>query len=304
MFAKRLTPFPTWLVASMPKRGVSQLNTDLINVEDHLDDKQGLHVRRIVMVNKKQRNTMSLEMIKNLQHAVLSTPVDKCRALVISSSCPKVFSSGHNLKELTTEKGEEMHTAVFRECTKLCMSLRELPIPTVAEVHGLAAAAGFQIAASCDLIVASNKASFSTPGVRFGLFCTTPGVALARSGIGAKQALRMLYTGEPMSSQQALTHGLISELVESDVLDEEASMQLLRKRVDDLLKKIESNSKWVIAHGKKAFYEQSEMNHLSDAYRVASAAMVDNLKYVDTQQGLKAFANKKKPSWSHSNEKI
>lgn len=246
------------------------------------------------MSNQKQRNSLGLEMIRNLQECVNQVDLTKCRVLVLSSSCSKVFSSGHNLKEFTKETGQNHHQQVFKEFTDLCLSLKNLPIPTIAEVQGLAAAAGYQLAASCDLIIASDKASFSTPGVKFGVFCSTPAVPLSRN-VSSKISLKMLFTGEPISAQEAYTHGIVSDVVNNDSLE---------KRVNQIGKLIEANSRPIVALGKKCFYKQIELNDLSDAYKVASEAMLENLKFEDTQSGLKAFASKSKPVWTHSENKL
>lgn len=184
---------------------------------------------------------------------------------------------------------------MIQEFTRLCFSLQQLPIPTIAQVSGLAAAAGLQLALSCDLLIASSQALFSTPGVKFGIFCSTPGVPLSRM-TSSKISLKMLYTGEPISASEAFQAGLITEMIEND--------QNLDKRILEIIKMIEVNPKGVLALGKKCFYEQIKHNDLKYAYDVASKEMIDNLTYEDTQQGLKAFAKKQKPLWSHSNKKL
>ena len=144
----------------LSKRALSTNSSSLVKIEDNHD----LNLRRILMVNEKQRNSLGIDMIRDLQKSINSTDLEKFRVLVIASSNKTVFSSGHNLKEFTTKTGTQHHETVFNEFTNLCLSLKDLPIPTIAQVDGLAAAAGYQLAASCDLIVASEKSSFSTPG--------------------------------------------------------------------------------------------------------------------------------------------
>ncbi len=208
------------------------------------------------------------------------------------------------MKEFTTEKGADHHKLVFDEFTKLCLSLRDLSIPTIAEVHGLAAAAGFQLAASCDLIVSSSKASFSTPGIKFGVFCSTPSVPLSRL-VSSKIALKMLFTGEALTAQDASNHGIISDLVQVDINSADSeSTRLIEDRVNQIVRQIEANSGSIVTLGKRCFYEQIEQNDIQDAYEVASKAMCENLRYEDSQRGLSAFAAKKKPVWSHSDKKV
>lgn len=255
--------------------------------------------RRVIMTNEKQRNSLGLDMIRSLQAAVDTINFDQCRVLVISSNNPKVFSAGHNLKELTTEKGAKLHEQVFGEFTDLCLSLRNLPVPVIAEVKGLAAAAGLQLAASCDLIIGSDKSSYSTPGVKFGVFCTTPGIAISRN-ISQKIAAKMLFTGEAINAHDALTHGLISEIVPT----ENSEFDFLEQRVNEICGLIASNSRFIVSLGKKAFYEQVEKPAIEDAYKIGCKTMLENLKFEDTQSGLKSFASKQKPVWSHSSNKV
>lgn len=146
-------------------------SNQFVEIKD-ISSKNGGLIRRITMINDKQRNTLSLEAIKHLQDSINSIDFDKYRVVILSAGKRHVFSSGHNLKELTDTKVAE---EVFKQMSNLCASFRNIPLPTISEVYGLAAAGGCQLAASCDLTIASNKATFSTPGVKFGIFCTTPG---------------------------------------------------------------------------------------------------------------------------------
>lgn len=199
------------------------------------------------------------------------------------------------MKEFTRTYGTKYHSNVLEEFSNLCLSLQQLSIPTIAQVSGLAAAAGFQLALSCDILVASSQASFSTPGVKFGVFCSTPGVPLSRM-TSSKISLKMLLTGEAISAREAFNSGLVSELVENETALDQRTLEIARM--------IEKNPKGVLALGKKCFYEQIKHNELKNAYRVATDVMIDNLKYEDTQSGLEAFKAKIKPNWSHSSKKI
>lgn len=168
------------------------------------------------------------------------------------------------------------------------MLIQNHPVPIIAMVNGLATAAGCQLVASCDIAVASDKSSFATPGVNIGLFCSTPAVALGRA-VPRKVALEMLFTGEPISAQEALLHGLLSRVVPEERLEEE-TMRIARK--------VASLSRSVLSLGKAAFYRQLAQD-LRTAYHLTSQTMVDNLGLPDGQEGVKAFLQKRKPVWSH-----
>lgn len=231
---------------------------------------------------------LSLAMLKSLRSDILhEAENDDLKVIIISAEGP-VFSSGHDLKELTGAQGRDYHTEVFQTCSEVMMLIQNHPVPIVAMVNGLATAAGCQLVASCDIAVASDKSSFATPGVNVGLFCSTPAVALGRA-VPRKVALEMLFTGEPISAQEALHHGLISKVVPEEQLEEETMR---------IAKKIASLSRSVVALGKATFYKQLPQD-LSTAYFLASQAMVDNLALKDGQEGIEAFIQKRKPIWSH-----
>ncbi|XP_014391956.1 PREDICTED: enoyl-CoA hydratase domain-containing protein 3, mitochondrial [Myotis brandtii] len=247
---------------------------------------QGL--RNIVLSNPKRRNALSLAMLKSLQRDILHEAESTDLKVIIISAEGPVFSSGHDLKELTDEQGPEYHTEVFQTCSEVMMLIQNHPVPVIAMVNGLATAAGCQLVASCDIAVASDKSSFATPGVNLGLFCSTPGVALGRA-VPRKVALEMLFTGEPISAQEALLHGMLSRVVPEEQLEEE-TMRIARK--------IASLSRPVVSLGKAAFYKQVHQD-LRTAYHLASQTMVDNVALQDGQEGIKAFIQKRKPVWSH-----
>ncbi|XP_066490367.1 enoyl-CoA hydratase domain-containing protein 3, mitochondrial [Tiliqua scincoides] len=246
-------------------------------------------IRNIILNDPRKRNALSLSMLKSLRedllHDIDSTDL---RVIVISGEGP-VFSSGHDLKELTHEEGKKHHTEVFEICSEVMTLLPKLPVPVIAKVHGLATAAGCQLVASCDIAVVSEKSKFGTPGVNVGLFCSTPAVAVGRS-LPRKVALEMLFTGEPMTAQEALLHGLVSKVVPEDKLEDET----LR-----IAHKICETSRSVLALGKATFYKQMEQDVIT-AYRMTSQVMVDNLALKDGQEGIQAFIGKRKPDWSHS----
>jgi enoyl-CoA hydratase/carnithine racemase len=249
-------------------------------------------VRTITLNNPKKRNALSLQMLQLIK-AHLTQDVDskELRVIVLKANGP-VFSAGHDLKELTHEMGTEYISKVFDCCTEVMNLVQDIPVPVIAEVQGLATAAGCQLVASCDIAVASDKTTFATPGVSVGLFCNTPGVAVARS-VPRKVALHMLFTAEPLTAHEALMHGLVSKVVPEDQLQNET-----RKITD----KICNTSRPVVALGKRFFYRQILMSR-NEAYRHGGEAMVDNLQLDDAQEGIKAFVEKRTPQWLHTTDK-
>lgn len=212
---------------------------------------------------------------------------------IILSSYGSVFSAGHNLKELTIESGNEIHRRIFETATKLMLNLRESPVPIIAKVDGIAAAAGCQLVAACDLVVCTENSSFSTPGSNFGIFCSTPGIALSRV-VPQKQAMHMLLTGLPITAQEALRAGLVSKICKDNTE--------LDKEMERICNAIKSKSRSVVERGKRFFYEQNEMT-LKSAYKYGEHEMVDNLQTNDGQEGVRSFVEKRKPLWSHFEDK-
>ncbi|KAM8980119.1 enoyl-CoA hydratase domain-containing protein 3, mitochondrial [Sarcophilus harrisii] len=246
-------------------------------------------IRTIILNNPKKRNALSLRMLKSLQNDILHDAESKdLRVIIISAEGP-VFSSGHDLKELTEQQGQDYHAEVFQTCAEVMMLIQKHPVPIIAKVNGLATAAGCQLVASCDIALASEKSYFATPGVNIGLFCSTPAVALGRA-VPKKVALEMLFTGEPITAQEALLHGLLSKVVPEEKLEEE-TMKIAQK--------ICTMSRSVVAVGKATFYRQLTQD-LKIAYHLTSQAMVDNLATQDGKEGITAFIQKRKPVWSHS----
>ncbi|XP_042728858.1 enoyl-CoA hydratase domain-containing protein 3, mitochondrial [Lagopus leucura] len=249
-------------------------------------------VRNIILNNPGKRNALSLSMLQALKEDLLHDVKSKeLRVIVISAEGP-VFCSGHDLKELSTQDDVKLHTQVFEVCAEVMTLIQRLPVPVIAKVNGLATAAGCQLVASCDIAVASEKSRFATPGVNIGLFCSTPAVALGRS-LPRKVALEMLFTGEPLSAHEALMHGLVSKVVPEDKLEEE-TMRISHK--------ICESSKSILALGKATFYRQMAQD-LDTAYKITSQVMVDNLTLRDGQEGIEAFIQKRKPVWSHAQDK-
>ena len=246
--------------------------------------KDGIAV--LTLTNPKKRNVLSSRTLAALEEWLdwIANDPD-ARVVVIRSEGP-VFSSGHDLNELVNGDAED-YTTVFDACTRVMEGIRLLPKPVIAQVQGLATAAGCQLVATCDIAVAADTAAFATPGVQIGLFCTTPGVAVARS-VMPKKAMEMLLTGRPISAQEALEFGLISRIALADELEEQ---------VMDLAKQIASASAQTLALGKAAFYQQIEMDRPS-AYQFAGKVMVDNLLEDDAHEGITAFLEKRPPVWT------
>ncbi|KAK3918421.1 Enoyl-CoA hydratase domain-containing protein 3, mitochondrial [Frankliniella fusca] len=247
-------------------------------------------VRTITLAGP-SRNALSLNMMAALINNITQDENDvSLRVIVLKAEGP-MFSAGHNLKELTSDTDRESHRAVFREASKLMMSIIQSPVPVIASVHGLAAAAGCQLVAGCDIAICSEKASFSTPGAQVGIFCSTPGIALVRA-IPSKVAADMLFTGEAIPAYQALQYGLVSRVVSEDKLDEEVSK---------VTSSIISKSRSVISLGKKFLYAQIQKDIYS-AYRLGENVMTSNISMADAQEGISSFLQKKKPQWKHTSD--
>jgi enoyl-CoA hydratase/carnithine racemase len=232
-----------------------------------------------------RRNALSRAMLSALKGELERIATDRTvRAVVLRAQGP-VWSAGHDLREVVGGD-EAANCALFALCTEVMEGIRKLPQPVIAEVHALATAAGCQLVASCDLVVASDQASFATPGVKIGLFCTTPGVALSRA-VGAKKAMEMLLTGTPISAREAKEAGLVNRIVPAERLHDEALA---------LARQIIAASGHTLAIGKRAFYEQLPLDRPS-AYAMAQKVMVENATTPDAQEGMKAFLEKRAPKW-------
>jgi len=239
----------------------------------------------LTLNHPEKRNALSRAMLDALRaHLDWVAAEPRVRAVIIRAVGP-AFSAGHDLRELVDGR-EEDYTTLFARCTEVMEAIRTLPKPVIAQVHAIATAAGCQLAASCDLVVASEDATFATPGVRIGLFCTTPGVALARA-VGPKKAMEMLLTGRPINAREAEQAGLVNRVVPADRLAEE-TMALARQII--------TASGYTLGIGKRAFYEQVPLDR-PHAYEVASRAMVENALAPDAQEGMKAFLEKRPPKW-------
>jgi enoyl-CoA hydratase/carnithine racemase len=233
-----------------------------------------------------QYNALSAALLSQLLAALGDIAKDDSVRVVVLAGAGKAFCAGHDLKEVHDRADPAFTKEVFELASRLMIALTQLPQPVIARVHGPAYAAGCQLVAQCDLAVASTEVKFATSGVNYGVFCSTPGVPLARN-VSTKQAMEMLLTGEPIDAATALARGLVNRVVPAARLDEEVHL---------LVQSILAKPPSVIAAGKKAFYEQIDEN-LAQAYRVATAAMLDNLQAEDGKEGVAAFAEKRKPEW-------
>jgi enoyl-CoA hydratase/carnithine racemase len=248
------------------------------------EDRDG--VAYLELNRPRARNALCVELIEALAREVDALRENReVRVAVISGSGPD-FCAGHDLKEMRAHPDPEWQRALFRRCSDVMLALLRLPKVVIARVHGTATAAGCQLVATCDLALAARSARFATPGVNIGLFCSTPGVALSRV-VGRKNAMRMLFTGEPLDAEAAARVGLINRAVADADLDAE---------VDALAREIAAKSPHALATGKRAFYRQLELG-VEDAYAYASEAMAENMSAADAAEGIDAFLGKRKPVW-------
>ncbi len=240
----------------------------------------------LTMDRPDRRNALSLEMMNELESALESAGRESARAVVLRGNGP-AFSAGHDLRELVGRDVEAYRT-IFDACVALMERIAAIPQPVIAEVAGVATAAGCQLVAACDLAVASTRASFATPGVRIGLFCSTPMVALTRA-IGRKRAMEMLLTGEPIDAETALAWGLVNRVAAPERVHAEALA---------LAQKVAEASRTVVGIGKAAFYAQVDLDTAA-AYAYAKEVMTMNALASDAQEGIGAFLEKRVPAWRH-----
>lgn len=244
-------------------------------------------VATLTLNRPQARNSLSSALLKSLRAAFADLAADyNVRVVVLTANGP-AFCAGHDLKELRGANYAPNYTEeLFADCAELMQAIVRLPKPVIAQVHGIATAAGAQLVASCDLAVAAEDSRFATPGVNIGLFCSTPMVALSRN-VAPKHALQMLLTGNLIDAPTALRFGLINELVPAAEL---------AARTSTLARQIASKSPLTLAIGKEAFYRQLELG-LSDAYGYTREVMVQNLQAQDAQEGIGAFIDKRAPVW-------
>ncbi|WP_186389536.1 enoyl-CoA hydratase [Stappia sp. TSB10P1A] len=249
-------------------------------------------VLRLTLNRPERRNSLSEEMMAALQDALDAAAENAAVRVILLRAEGHVFCAGHDLKEMTaarshSDRGRVYFSEVMNRCARLMQTIVTHPKPVIAEVDGMATAAGLQLVASCDLAIASDRARFCTPGVNIGLFCSTPMVALSRN-VSRKQAMEMLLTGEIIDASTAREFGLVNRVVPADYL-----AQVTAKYAET----IASKSPLTLKIGKEAFYAQAEMS-LVDAYRHCTQVMVENMLARDAEEGIGAFIEKRTPQWS------
>ena len=246
----------------------------------------------LTLNNPAKLNVLSEAMLDALQYQFDALSEDRSVRCIILRGSGKAFCAGHDLREMTAGRqapdgGNDYFRHIFTKCSKMMMTIQKIQQPVIAEVQGVAVAAGCQLVATCDMAVASNVAKFGVNGVNIGLFCSTPMVALSRN-ISHKHAFEMLTTGKLIDANRAFAIGLVN-----DVVDPEFLSITTRKLANLVASKLSA----AVKIGKRAFYEQSSMK-LEDAYQFAGDVIVDNMMYRDTVEGIGAFLEKRPPEWS------
>lgn len=241
----------------------------------------------LVLNRPDKRNALSLEMMSDILKKLGEVAEDPgLRVVVIRGNGP-IFSAGHDLREMV-DRRDDLHAvrAIFDTCNRMMLRLHELPQPVIAQVHGIATAAGCQLVAACDLAIAESGARFATPGVHIGLFCTTPMIPLVRV-IGRRRAMDMLLSGRFISAAEALDHGLVNRVVDPDQLAETTRHWAME---------LAQFSRFTLALGKRAFYQQIDLDEKS-AYAYAGEVIGMNCRAEDAAEGMQAFLAKRKPRW-------
>lgn len=240
---------------------------------------------RITMNRPEKRNALSLAHMQELISCLKSVGESREARVVVLAGNGPAFCAGHDLSEMVG-RDPDTYRRIFDVCCRLMETIQTIPQPVIAQVHGVATAAGCQLAATCDLVVASEEARFATPGVRIGLFCSTPMVALSRA-VGQKKSMEMLLTGDFVSAQEAERQGLVNRVVPAKELESETR---------SLAERISEASPLVVGVGKQAFYRQLEMP-TEQAYAYTKEVMSFNATFADAQEGMSAFLEKRKPEW-------
>ena len=243
-------------------------------------------VRTLTLNRPRQFNALSSAMLAALQAELDAAAADPAVRVVVLAGAGKAFCAGHDLKEMRSHPDKEFQSALFAQCSEVMLLISRIPQPVIARVHGLATAAGCQLVAACDLAVAADTAQFATSGIRVGLFCSTPSVAVSRN-LGRKRAFEILFTGDFIDARAAADEGLINYAVPPGDLD---------AAVGRLAEAIVAKSPLAVATGKGMFYRQLEMG-VEDAYVYAAEVMACNMLAEDAQEGIDAFIEKRAPVW-------
>ncbi len=250
----------------------------------HTRDERGVH--SLVLNRPAAFNALGEDMLAALQTALDAVALDESARIVVLSAQGKAFCAGHNLKEMSAQPELAYYQKLFAQCTRLMLSIQNLPVPVLAKVQGLATAAGCQLVAQSDLAVAASHASFGVNGIDVGLFCATPSVPLVRNML-PKQALEMLLTGEFITADEARARGLVNRVVPLEALDAE---------VEKIVQAVLSKPREAVAMGKALFYRQRETG-VEAAYQLAGQTMACNMMHPVAQEGVQAFIEKRKPQW-------
>lgn len=243
-------------------------------------------VATLTLNRPRQFNALSFALLRELSAALDDIAKDKRVRVVVIAGAGPAFCAGHDLKEMRANREREFLTSLFQLCANVFLKMARIPQPVIAKAHGIATAAGCQMVAACDLAIASTAAKFATSGINVGLFCSTPGVALARN-IHRKHAMEMLLTGEFIDAETALARGLVNRVVEAEQLESET---------ESLARTICEKPPEIIAAGKRAFYRQIEQT-MEEGYHIACQTMLDNILAGDALEGLDAFLEKRQPKW-------
>jgi enoyl-CoA hydratase/carnithine racemase len=253
----------------------------------HARDARGVHT--LTLNDAQNFNALSEAMLQALQEALDAVAQDETARVVVIAASGKAFCPGHNLKEMQANPELAYYQKLFAQCSKMMLSIAKLPVPVIAQVQGVATAAGCQLVAQCDLAVASTAAKFGVNGIDVGLFCSTPSVPLARN-ISAKHVMEMLVTGEFLSAEEAMQKGLVNRV---------AAPENLTAEVEKLVASIVEKPREALAMGKQLFYAQRELG-LEAAYQLAGQTMAVNMMQACAQEGARAFTQKRKPVWTQT----
>ena len=243
------------------------------------------HVAEVLLDNPARRNPLGLAVMRDLIACIGGLGADPAVRVIVIAGTPPAFSAGHDLAEMV-DRPDDFYDELFEVCCELMATIRDVPQPVVAAVDGIATAAGCQLVAACDLVVATEHSRFATPGVRIGLFCSVPMVPLSRA-IGRKRAMEMLLTGDPIDAATAADWGLVNKVVPAGEL---------RTATAELARRISRYSADVLAIGKRAFYDQLDRSE-PEAYRFTQGVMAANAAMDDAQEGVEAFLQKRPPVW-------